>query len=105
MIEKLLASSFTTKIDNIETCFKNCGLLLDYNIKNKDKIMITNLIYSVNDKIDYDYPLQKLQIYTIIVFSNFLTEGVYLELDEKYTNTLIDVILKTDIISKLFKLL
>jgi len=111
MIEKLLASRFKTTVHDIENCFTNCRELVEFHLQNeciltkRDKILITNLVYNVRDDTVYDYPLQKLQIYTLIVFSNFLTESVYLYLDEEYTNTLITVIFNTDIIQRLFKLL
>lgn len=76
-----------------------------YKLTNDDKIIIKKLLDQVQDNLEYDYPTQKLQIYTIIMFSNFIGEGIYLDLDSDYVNSIINVILKTNIIHVLFNLL
>ena len=70
-----------------------------------DKVRIIKLLEQVDDKLEYDYPNQKLQIYMIIMFSNFIGEGIYLDLDEDYVNSIINVLLQTNIIDVLFTLL
>ena len=70
-----------------------------------DKVRIIKLLEQVDDKLEYDYPNQKLQIYMIIMFSNFIGEGIYLDLDEDYVNSIINVLLQTNIIDVLFTML
>jgi len=41
----------------------------------------------------------------IIFFSNFISESIFLDLDDEYMNIVIQVLLNTNIIEELFKLL
>jgi len=41
----------------------------------------------------------------IIFFSNFISEGTFLNIDVEYMNVVIQVLLNTNIIEELFKLL
>ena len=77
----------------------------DHKLTIEDKITLIKLLDQVDDKLEYDYPNQKLQIYMIIMFSNFIGEGIYLDLDEDYVNSIIKVILGTNITQVLFNLL
>lgn len=70
-----------------------------------DKILLHKLLESVNDNTKYEYPLQKIYVYMIILFSNFISEGIFLDIDDEYMNIVIEVILNTNIIEELFKLL
>lgn len=77
----------------------------DHKLTTTDKIILVKLLENVEDKLEYDYPNQKLQIYMIIMFSNFIGEGIYLDLDEDYVNSIIKVLLQTNITKVLFTLL
>lgn len=77
----------------------------DHKLTTADKIILVKLLENVEDKLEYDYPNQKLQIYMIIMFSNFIGEGIYLDLDEDYVNSIIKVLLQTNITKVLFTLL
>lgn len=77
----------------------------DHKLTIADKITLVKLLENVEDKLEYDYPNQKLQIYMIIMFSNFIGEGIYLDLDEDYVNSIIKVLLQTNITKVLFTLL
>ena len=41
----------------------------------------------------------------MIYFSNFISEGIFLDIDDEYLNVIIQVVLNTNIIKELFKLL
>lgn len=111
MITALLADQL--KVDSVR--INNCCNIFDqwvhskqvgnHKLTNADKILLNKLLNNVKDDIKYDYPLQKLYVYMIILFSNFISEGIFLDLDEKYMNIVIQVLLKSNIVEELFKLL
>lgn len=76
-----------------------------YKFIDHDKITLLKLLKNVKDDIKYDYPLQRLYIYMIIIYSNFISEGICLDLDDKYISLMIQVLMNTNIVHELFKIL
>jgi len=111
MIDTALANKFKVGIPKIHNCYSVFNELVFYRhvenhkLTDADKYMLNNLLENVKDDTDYEYPLQKLYVYMIILFSNFISEGIFLDLDEEYMNIVIKVLLNTNIIEELFKML
>lgn len=111
MIDTVIANKFKVGIPKIHNCYNLFDQLVftkhvqAHKLTNVDKLLLNKLLDNVKDNTDYDYPLQKFYVYMIILFSNFISEGIFLDLDDEYINIVIQVLLNTNIIEELFKLL
>lgn len=111
MIDTIIANKFKVGIPKIHNCYNTFNQLVfskhveNHQLTNKDKILLNKLLDNVKDNTDYEYPLQKIYVYMIILFSNFISEGIFLDIDDEYMNVIIQVLLNTNIIEELFKLL
>lgn len=111
MIDTVIANKFGVPINRISNCYDVFNQLVftkhvqSHNLTYKDKMLLNKLLDTVKDNTDYEYPLQKFYVYMIIFFSNFISEGIFLDLDDEYMNIIIQVLLNTNIIEELFKLL
>ena len=111
MIDIIIANKFSVGICKITTCYDVFNQLVfskqakDHKLTNADKILLNKLLDNVKDNTTYDYPLQKFYVYMIILFSNFISEGIFLDLDDEYMNIVLQVLLNTNITEELFKLL
>lgn len=111
MIDTVIANKFGVSIKRVINCYDIFNQLVftkqvkSHELTNEDKMLLNELLDNVKDNTNYDYPLQKLYVYMIIFFSNFISEGIFLDLDDEYMNIVIEVLLNTNIIEELFKLL
>ena len=111
MIDTVIANKFNVGIPKIHNCYSVFNQLVfskhveSHKLTNEDKILLNKLLNNVIDNTNYDYPLQKFYVYMIIFFSNFISEGIFLDMDDEYMNIVIDVLLNTNITDELFKLL
>lgn len=111
MIDTVIANKFNVSIPKIHNCYSVFNQLVfskhveSHKITNDDKILLNKLLDNVTDHTNYDYPLQKFYVYMIVFFSNFISEGIFLDLDDEYMNIVIEVLLNTNITDELFKLL
>jgi hypothetical protein len=111
MVDNVIAEKFKVDITRIYNCCNIFEQLVHSNkvktheFTHDDKIIVNKLLDNVEDNTIYDYPLQKLYVYMIILFSNFIGEGIFLDLDDEYMNIIIKVLLNTNIVEELFKLL
>lgn len=109
MIDTIIANKFGVPISRINNCYDVFDQLVfskqvkSHKLTQSDKILLNKLLDNVKDDIEYDYPLQKFYIYIIIFFSNFISEGIFLDIDDEYMNIIIRVLLNTNIIEELFK--
>ena len=111
MIDTVIANKFGVPINRINNCYNVFNQLVfsecikSHNFTYTDKMLLNKLLDTVKDNTEYEYPLQKFYVYMIIFFSNFISEGVFLDIDDEYMNVVIQVLLNTNIIEELFKLL
>lgn len=111
MIDDLIVDQFRIDNNRLSNCYNTFNQLVyskqvpSHKFTNNDKLLLIKLLNNVNDNTNYEYPLQKLYVYMIILFSNFVSEGVFLDIDDDYINIIITVILNSNIIEELFKLL
>ena len=111
MIDATIANKFGVPTNRVTNCYNVFNQLVfskhveSHKLTSDDKILLNKLLDNVKDDTDYEYPLQKFYVYMIIIFSNFISEGIFLDLDDKYMNIVIRVLLNTNIIQELFKLL
>lgn len=111
MIDTVIANKFNVGIPKIHNCYNIFNQIVfteqvkNHQLTENDKLLLNKLLDNVKDNTNYDYPLQKLYVYMIILFSNFISEGIFLDLDDEYMNIVIEVLLNTNIIEELFKLL
>jgi hypothetical protein len=111
MIDTVIANKFGVPIGSIISCYDIFNQIVftkqikSHEITNTDKMLLNKLLNNVEDNTEYDYPLQKFYVYMIIFFSNFISEGIFLDIDDEYMNIVIEVLLNTNIIEELFKLL
>ena len=111
MVDILLANKFSVSISRINKCYDIfdylvCSKQIKYHkLLDTDKIILNKLLDNNEDNTKYDYPLQKIYVYMIIFFSNFISEGILLDLDDEYIDIIIQVLLNTNITRELFKLL
>lgn len=111
MIDVIIANKFKVGIPKVHNCYNIFNKLVftkqvqSHKLTDTDKILLNKLLDNVKDNTIYDYPLQKFYVYMIIFFSNFISEGIFLDIDDEYMNIVIQVLLNTNIIEELFKLL
>lgn len=105
MIDTIIANKFGVSTKRIINCFDIFNQLVFYEFTTTDKILLNKLLNNVKDDLNYEYSLQKFYVYMIIFFSNFISEGIIINLDHVYTNIVIKVLFNTNIVQELFKLL
>ena len=111
MIDTVIAKKFRVGILKVHNCYNIFNQLVfseqinSHKFTNDYKILLNKLLDNVKDNTNYNYPLQKIYVYMIILFSNFISEGIVLDIDDEYINIVIQVLLNTNIIEELFRLL
>ena len=77
----------------------------NHKINELDKYVLLYLLVNNEDSTEYEFPIQKLYIYMLIIYINFKCEVFILNIDEDYMNILLNTIQKTKIMKHLFNLL
>ena len=77
----------------------------NHKINELDKYVLLYLLVNNEDSIEYEFPIQKLYVYMLIIYINFKCEVFILNIDEDYMNILLNTIQKTKIMKHLFNLL